>query len=176
MKKHTTKNPRGKKTQAGVVMTEALIVCLFFTMVFASIFHMTKTMGKKLEVNRTVRGCAWAYASGGCESLPSNCQNVSASGNYAPSTNGASQNAKVSNAARQSGQGVSQFIHKIMTGLKIVGETTTITQSGQVTRPAPIGGGTVKIGGFYSVLCNEQEQSVPDLIKKAYCGTVKIGC
>ena len=165
-----------RNREAGVAMTEGLVVCLFFTLVFAGVVHMSKSMTRKIQVTNLVRGCAWKYAGSGCTSMPKECKGVASQVGLASSNAGTSTNGAISALAQNQGSDLGGFVHDIMRKLRIIGEATSLQSEKNVTRPAPLGGGSVGIKGFYSVLCNERSRSASDLMKEAFCSAVKFGC
>ncbi len=142
----------------GAVMVEGVIVLPVFIIVLAAVLHFHSAFSAKLDASTQARSCAWAYSLAGCgdADIPEGC-NVSDLGD---------DKNDIDSEGLRAGL---EVVNKV--GVTLLGLEAGITSrpGREVDVSSVLGGGTRKISGDYSVMCNETKMGPKDLAKKAYC-------
>ncbi len=165
------------KDERGAAMAEALILAIFFVFVGTWIMHMHTMYSAKLKTYSEVRGCAWAYANGGCKVLPPECKGAATKDGLSPvgleawAGNGEGQEFFKNNSdLKNTMSDALGFASKAMDALNIVGKQTTVTKkSDTVTRSSLIGSGDFNPGASYAVFCNEPKQEAETMAEQVFC-------
>ncbi len=142
----------------GAVMVEGVIVLPVFIIILAAVLHFHSAFSAKLDASTQARSCAWAYSLAGCgdADIPAGC-NVSNLGDPQNDINSEGLRAGL------------EVINKV--GVTLLGLEAGITSrpGREVEVSSVLGGGTRKLSGDYSVMCNETKMGFRGLAKKAYC-------
>lgn len=149
----------------GLATVEAAVVLPVFIIIFAGLVYMHRLYSAKLEGMVDARECAWAYANGGCESVPPRCKIVDHGGGLlALLTDEPQHHERVNDAMK----GVS-IAGDYLTGFMGLDSGFSAVGSRDYRVPSLYGGGKKSIASNYALLCNEKERSFSDVMGDFYC-------
>lgn len=163
----------------GAAYTEVVLMMPVFISLFAGIGFFHDYYTARMNAATEARRCAWAYANGGCEDVPAGCGGiVGGSRSAAPSLSDAQTQQTVTQVQNNVGAmerrmpvpGVARRIYEM-----ILGASTTATGSEPVTMPDWVGGGSREARCSYTVVCNEEDRDLVDVIHDAFCSAVGTG-
>jgi hypothetical protein len=156
-------------------MSEAIILALFFTFVFAAIMHMHDMFGAKLKTYGQVRSCTWSYIHGGCEALPPACALAEAKTEMSPVGLEAWSKTQ-SDKWKNKVAGTFSFLHKMLDELNILGKQIRVTKKSEpIPRTPMLGGGSGQVRGSYAMFCNEPRRENFTMVEEAFCRIVGSG-
>ncbi len=159
----------------GAVMAEGVIVLPFFVILLASIIYFHRAYATKISVNSKARSCAWSYAIDGCRksSLPDGCPigEIGGSKTLEKVFDVGIEDGSNEDVLRETSAFGDALSGVNTVGLTLIGldEGIVATPGQPVTIPSILGGGSRKIAGNYSVMCNEREKTPASIAKGAYC-------
>jgi hypothetical protein len=177
-----TRNTSLLHDERGAAMSEAIILALFFTFVFAAIMYMHAVFNARLATDHEVRACAWAYTRGGCKELPASCAGAVPTSGLSPvgldqwnQENGKEAGGGAAGGVTGAIKDGAQFLHKMMGALPILGKQTTIKKSQSVSRSPLLGGGSGVVGASYAIFCNERTTEDSTMVEEAFCRVMPDG-
>jgi hypothetical protein len=156
----------------GAMMAEGVIVLPLFIIVLAAIMYFHNLYAAKLDNSVQARSCAWTYAVNGCEKkfLTKGCKAAEVSDGF-----DAIESAMGGNPFEEE-HGKDREVDQALAGANRVGlallglrEGVKTQHGSRVNKPSILGGGKVSVASNYTVMCNEREFTVGEIITEAYC-------
>lgn len=177
----------------GAVMVEATVMLPIFVVILAALIYFHRTDMAKLQNNNKARSCAWTYSINGCQrsQMPPECKigpvrtGFSSIGDSlgnqdlksATSAFGSAGNASSSGDPSTVTNGIAGA-NRIALALLGLGEGIVAEPTKSVKRPSLFGGGAKNIMSNYTVMCNERNMTIADILHASYCeiGNSLPGC
>jgi len=162
-------------------MVEGVVVMPFFILLLAAVMYFHHAFAAKMQSSVKARSCAWDYSLAGCVAKTSTLKgchigNLTSGADALQSIGSDSSVSKETKDAFGHSSGNGDGLDGALAGANRVGLAMLGLREGVVSRPSTsvrvpslLGGGTRRISGDYSVMCNERKMSFLEIGQEAYC-------
>jgi Flp pilus assembly pilin Flp len=152
------------RDQRGTASIEAAMMLPLMGLCWVALFYRLATLDAILVSGVEARRMAWVTSNNAC-----------ADGGRTYECEGGSSASTTGGGSSGGGDWLDQLTDAPIVGFlfgTLLGSSTTARVSREVDRPVVLGGGTIRAGYGYYIMCNEESMTVQDLLEATICEQV----